>query len=218
MVGVTWGVIFKSCKRFKSSTWTRLLRSRNIRGSRRATRKRSDEEWYNTKIGPIRGMNLKPLIENQQHTTVWLKGYRYAASATTVVQKPFIEGYFQASKNSFSVMTIGTRTSSFLCLLREASTVLRKSKLFPLEQLVSFQETHSWQCRYVPSLIVADSTNTKYVCVRVYLQNNPSDKKRFGSEKRKRKYFFFSVFPRDQRHTPNYPALYMCMPLTIRVR
>ncbi len=44
--------------------------------------------------------------------------------------------------NSFSVMAIGTRTISFLCLLREASTVLRKSKLFPLEQLVSFQETH----------------------------------------------------------------------------
>jgi hypothetical protein len=36
-------------------------------------------------------------------------------------------------------------------------------------------------------------------------------------EKRERKYFFFSVFPRDQRHAPNYPVLGMCMSLTIRV-
>jgi hypothetical protein len=49
----------------------------------------------------------------------------------------------------------------------------------------------------------------------------PSDKKRFGSGKRKRKYFFFSVFPSDQRHAPKYPSLSMCMSchmsLTIRV-
>ncbi len=57
-------------------------------------------------------------------------------------QTSFNERYFFGSKKSFSVMTIGTRTISFLCLLREASTVLCKSKIFPLEQLVSFQETH----------------------------------------------------------------------------
>ena len=41
----------------------------------------------------------------------------------------------------------------------------------------------------------------------------------------KKKEIFFSCFPRDtpldhwtyQCHTPNYPALSMCMPLTIRV-
>jgi hypothetical protein len=55
-------------------------------------------------------------------------------------QLPFIERYFFASKNSFSLMTIGTRIISFLCRLREASTVLRKSKLFPLVRLVSLQK------------------------------------------------------------------------------
>jgi hypothetical protein len=55
-------------------------------------------------------------------------------------QTPFIERYFFSSKISFSVMTISARTISFLCLLHEASTVLRKSILVPLDQLVSFQE------------------------------------------------------------------------------
>ncbi len=73
-------------------------------------------------------------------------------------QTPFIERYFFGSKNSFSVMAIGTRTISFLCLLREASTVLRKSKLFPLEQLVSFQETH-------PTLLLLLLRHSATLCV-----------------------------------------------------
>jgi hypothetical protein len=52
-------------------------------------------------------------------------------------QTPFIERYFLASKNLFSAMTTDTRIISFLCLLREASTVLCKSKLFPHEQSAS---------------------------------------------------------------------------------
>ncbi len=47
---------------------------------------------------------------------------------------------FFSSKNSFSVMATGTRIIPFLCLLREASTVLRKSKLLPHEQSVSLQK------------------------------------------------------------------------------
>jgi hypothetical protein len=43
-------------------------------------------------------------------------------------------------------------------------------------------------------------------------------KKWFGSEKEKEKenIFFFSVFPSDQGHAPNYPVLNVCMPLTIK--
>ena len=49
---------------------------------------------------------------------------------------PFIERYFFASKNSFSLTASDTRIISFLYLIREASTVLRKSKLSPLERAV----------------------------------------------------------------------------------
>ncbi len=55
-------------------------------------------------------------------------------------------------------MAIGTWTISFLCLLREASTVLRKNKLFPLEQLVSFQETH-------PTLLLLLLSHSATLCV-----------------------------------------------------
>jgi hypothetical protein len=47
---------------------------------------------------------------------------------------PFIKRYFFARQNSFSLMTVGARIISLLCRLREASTVLRKSKLFALVQ------------------------------------------------------------------------------------
>ncbi len=57
-------------------------------------------------------------------------------------QTPFIERYFFASKNSFLLMTVYARIFSFLCRLREASTVLSKSKLFPLVQGDLSPETH----------------------------------------------------------------------------
>jgi hypothetical protein len=114
------------------------------------------------------------------------------------------------NKNEIVLVPIDIIENEFVC------------KEIPFDERSLFsRETYSWQCRYVPSLSVVDNTNTKYVCVRVYLRNKPSDKKRFGSGKRKRKYFFFSVFPCDQRHAPNYPSLSMCMSchmsLTIRV-
>ncbi len=52
---------------------------------------------------------------------------------------PFIERFF-ASKNSFSLTASGTRIISFLYPIREASSVLRKSKLFPLERAVLSQK------------------------------------------------------------------------------
>jgi hypothetical protein len=56
---------------------------------------------------------------------------------------PFIGRYFVASKNSFSLMAVGARIISFLCRVREACTVLRKSKLFPLVQAGALSpETH----------------------------------------------------------------------------
>jgi hypothetical protein len=58
-------------------------------------------------------------------------------------QTSFIERYFVASKNSFSLMTVGARIISFLCRLHEASTVFRKSKMFPLVHVGALSpETH----------------------------------------------------------------------------
>jgi hypothetical protein len=49
----------------------------------------------------------------------------------------------------------------------------------------------------VLSLSVADSTNTKYVCVRIYLEVVKEGKNGWLEKKRK-KIFFSSVVPRDR--------------------
>ena len=49
---------------------------------------------------------------------------------------PFIERYFFASKNSFSLMRIRYKNNLILASDCEASTILRKSKLFPLVRAV----------------------------------------------------------------------------------
>jgi hypothetical protein len=70
--------------------------------------------------------------EGRDIPTLWtLSRMRFSTEKT-----PFIERYFFAIKNSFSLMTSGTKIISFFYVIREASTVLRKSKLFPLVRAV----------------------------------------------------------------------------------
>jgi hypothetical protein len=72
-------IYFKNCERFKSSAWSRLFEV----GTSKGVGERSDDEWHNTVIGPIRGMNLKSLIENQHHTTVWHWTQRIVSSLSS---------------------------------------------------------------------------------------------------------------------------------------
>ena len=60
-----------------------------------------------------------------------LSRMRYSTEKT-----PFIERYFFANINSFWLVVSGTRIISFLYLIHMVSTVLRKSKLFPLVRAV----------------------------------------------------------------------------------
>jgi hypothetical protein len=68
---------------------------------------------------------------------------------------------------------------------------LLSKKYLSMKGVCSVENRILYNVAYVPSLSVADSTNTKYVCVRVYLQNELSDKKRFGGKMRKKMFFLF---------------------------
>jgi len=135
------------------------------------------------------------LLKINDHTTVWLKGYR---SATAGAWGAFVGETCLHEREQFAFTQDSTSLAyqiqewKYSCTYCHQWKWVLASKERPFDDRCFLsREPHSWQCRYVPSLSVADSTNTKYLGKCICKTNCRIRK---VSEKRERKYFSFLFF------------------------
>ena len=126
-----------------TQTWLKYLRERDVGRSEKQKRKIYSFSFSFFRAKPI---SLQLVLQIHLYTYVlrvcavcYAEGRDIPTLSrirSSTEKTSFIERYSFARKNSFSLMASGTRIISFLYLICEASTVLRKSKLFPHERAV----------------------------------------------------------------------------------
>ena len=126
-----------------------------------------------------------------------------------------------SKENNFFLYWSGARTSIWL--------VMRNT--FSVEGVFLAESQYAWWCGHVPCLGAIDASASTYrYCLYLwtkYYGKIPclldSMDNKICWEKKKEIFFFFCFQPDPlehwvhQCHAPNYPALSMCMPLTVRV-
>jgi hypothetical protein len=200
----------------RSSTWSRSLleRSRNGRGSRRLTRNQTDDEWHETTIGPIRGITSSLLLKSRKHK-------QYVRVVCTVLTAAALDVFFGKRRHTRgrTILFLG-KQYCHTYRIQEREFSFNEGKFFLYRTPgrssvrngfweIPFDRTRfsrrepallmMWTCPLLRHNRHKQRVRISTVCIweQILWGNSHhllSEDKEIGCKKRKRKYFFFSVF------------------------